>query len=110
MILNKKVHALENENVILKQPVQRNTEDNIKIYKEANYNTKSFKVMEEEIEDRTNRQLRKTLIIKGVPEVVNENWENTSQILAEIICNSVENISPDAALNQIERAHLRTTK
>ena len=32
------------------------------------------KVVERNLEDRTNRSLRKTLVIKGIPEVENETW------------------------------------
>ena len=57
------------------------------------------------MEDRTNRQLRETLIIKGVPEIDNESWENTSQIAAKIFSDTVASLSYDNANGQIKRAH-----
>ena len=64
-----------------------------------------IKSLEESIEDRTNRQLRETLIIKGIPEEDNEDWERTKQIIAETISNNIDNLSYDDAYNEIKRAH-----
>ena len=41
--------------------------------------------LENRIEERTNRQLRKTLIIKGIPEKNNESWKDTTNLLAKTI-------------------------
>ena len=73
--LNKKVLHLENENASLKQVVHENTKDSTNRSNEATQDRKLVTELEEEIEDCTNRQLRKTIIIKGVPEEENENWE-----------------------------------
>ena len=37
----------------------------------------SFKMLEEKLEDRTNRQLRQTIVVKGLPEKENEKWSDT---------------------------------
>ena len=34
----------------------------------------SFIQLEEKLEDRTNRQLRQTIVVKGLPEKSNEKW------------------------------------
>ena len=48
----------------------------------------SFKQLEEKVEDRTNRQLRKTIVVKGLPEKPNEKWSDTRNILAKHISKS----------------------
>ena len=65
----------------------------------------------EEIEDRTNRQLRETLIIKNVPEIDDENTGNmtknylaTKKLLAKVICEHI-NIGYDECFDSIKRAH-----
>ena len=43
----------------------------------------SFRQLEEKLEDRTNRQLRQTIVVKGIPEEENEKW--TSHGLTYVI-------------------------
>lgn len=60
----------------------------------------------EKVEDCKNRQMRKTLIFKGVPELANESWDKTERLLAEKIAEASNNkISKEDALTSIERAH-----
>ena len=45
----------------------------------------SFKLLEEKLEDRTNRQLRQTVVINGLPEKDGEKWSDTRNALAKHI-------------------------
>ena len=45
--------------------------------------------VEEKVEERTNRQLRKTLVIRGVPEQQNERWGETDAILSSVIAKTL---------------------
>ena len=56
------------------------------------------------LEDRTNWEMRKTLIIKGVPEVNEDSWDKTENALAASISN-VCNIDQDSAKDMFERVH-----
>ena len=57
------------------------------------------------MEDRTNRQLRETLVFKNVPEEREETYKDTKELLAKVINENCPNISYQSALNQIKRAH-----
>ena len=67
--------------------------------------------LEDKLEDRTNRSLRKTLVIKGVPDKVSESWNETENKLAEIFAENLSEgedegiVSFDDAKSMIERAH-----
>ena len=61
--------------------------------------------IKEELENRTNRQLRRTLIFKNIPENKNdESYADVKNLLADII-SSYTDISKDEAVAGIERAH-----
>ena len=60
--------------------------------------------VKERVEERTNRQLRQTLVIKGVPENDGETWEQTKQLLASTISNNV-NTSYNNAYSLLNRVH-----
>ena len=64
----------------------------------------SFKQLEEKVEDRTNRQLRKTIVVKGLPEKPHEKWSDTRNILAKHISKSY-NIEYKTAYAMFERVH-----
>ena len=95
--LEAKVTALEAENELLK----------------AN-NTKII-ALEERVEERTNRQLRKTLVFRGVPEEkpiaspsagpnqkkAEETWAETTAKLATLINQTCEEVSLDEATYMI---------
>ena len=49
---------------------------------------KSFKQLEDKVEERTNRQMRQTLVIKGLPEKDGESWQDTRNLLAKHIANN----------------------
>ena len=68
--------------------------------------------LEERIEERTNRQLRKTLVFRGIPEKSDETWEDTRNLLAKSIHETLQknedetsSIDMDDALAMVERAH-----
>ena len=62
------------------------------------------KQLREEIEERTNRQLRETLIFKNIPENGKETYEQTRELLADLISQHSD-ISYDVAFAQIKRCH-----
>ena len=62
----------------------------------------------ENVEDRTNRQLRETLIFKNIPEEEGDEedaYTETKKLLATVISTHVDGISYEQAFNQIKRAH-----
>ena len=63
------------------------------------------KIVERNVEDRTNRSLRKTLVIKGIPQVQNETWSQSEELLAGFIAEHVEGYDIERAKGSIERAH-----
>ena len=68
----------------------------------------NIKNIEEKIEDRTNRQLRETLVIKNVPENPDESYKDTKKLLAELISENVDGVTYEYAFSQIKRAHMET--
>ena len=60
--------------------------------------------MEKKHEDRINRQLRKTLVIRNLPEKDSEKWADTTDILANKISSLLE-MSLDDAYFEIDRCH-----
>ena len=71
-------------------------------------------VVLETIEDRTNRQLRKTLVFKGVPEEKistadgpprAENWSDTATVLARAMSAVIPNTTVEEARSMVERCH-----
>ena len=64
------------------------------------------KQLQEDMESRTNRQLRETLVFRNVPELNNEEtYAQTKQLLATTINEVCPDISYESALAQIKRAH-----
>lgn len=57
------------------------------------------------MEDRTNRQLRQTIVITGVEELQDESWDDTRELLAEEISKGLKNSfnSADKMLNRVHR-------
>ena len=64
----------------------------------------SFKALEEKLEDRTNLQLRQTIVIKGIPEKANEKWADTRNILAKSISKTYD-MEYKRAYSLFERVH-----
>ena len=63
------------------------------------------------VEDRTNRQLRNTLVFKGIPVTkgerhgMKEAWNETRKVLAETLAQHVLDLSVESAQNIFERVH-----
>jgi len=78
----------------------------------TDYQTTNCSIIEY-AEDRVNRQLRKTLIFKGIPEKTRdqqeenkkETWDETADILATNISEICQDIDYDEAWNMVERCH-----
>ena len=66
--------------------------------------------LREIVEERTNRQLRETLIFKNIPEEPDEDWEKTKALLATTIAENCETISFDDAFEGIKRCHRESAK
>ena len=63
------------------------------------------KAVEELVEERTNRQLRKTLVIKGVPEDEDEkSWQDCENKLSKIFAETLD-IPTEDAKSLIDRCH-----
>ena len=60
--------------------------------------------IEESIEDRTNRQLRKTVIFRGIAESDKETWDQTEAKLVSIITD-ISTYTTEDASEIIERCH-----
>ena len=97
---------------------EENTSMKYKLQNSINEQDKTLKI----IEDNKNRQLRKTLVFKGIPEnkfnddatslnpdgspkMRPENWDDTATILAESISEALDNTSVDQARKLVERCH-----
>ena len=62
--------------------------------------------LKEELENRTNRQMRRTLVFKNIPETKDdESYAEVKILLADIISSSCTEISKEEAFSCIERAH-----
>ena len=64
------VTKLEKEVAVLKEEI-------VNLKKNDAEQTGESKRLEENVEDRTNRQLRKTLVFHNIPEIESETWEQT---------------------------------
>ena len=75
--------------------------------KALNYVHKELEDITENVESRTNRQLRETLIFKNVPEVEgnDESYDDTKDLLATIISENLEDITYEQAFDLIKRCH-----
>ena len=60
--------------------------------------------IEEVIEERTNRQLRKTLVVRGIPELDGEKWVDTESILSKKISETLK-VEVSVAAGMIDRCH-----
>ena len=66
--------------------------------------SKKVQEIEERLEERTNRQLRQTLIIRGIQEVPNETWDDTKDLVAKAISKNTD-VSFQEATNMLNRVH-----
>ena len=110
----------------LQQEVRELKEDKHKIQDDLKNANKKIQALEERVEERTNRQLRKTLVIRGIPESSSNNsrhatnsstssataadpaaaetWNQSKEKLANAIAD-VSDISAASAIEMVERAH-----
>ena len=81
--------------------------DKLAILEQQNESLKKYIFqLRENVEDKTNRQLRKTLTFKNIPEKPDETWEDTTKVVAKTIERvSGNEISYDDAYNMLERCH-----
>ena len=113
----KRVQELENELDKTKTEVSVLKGENKRLKEKVNNVSSNQHSLEERIEDRTNRQLRKTLVFRGIPEQPStatdgaetathktESWQETKDLLADQISEICALPKPDAAA-MLERAH-----
>ena len=97
--LEARVKALEDENLNLKASIGRSEKEM----------SRRLTALEEKVEERTNRQLRKTLVIRGMEEKAAdqppETWEETRVAVAKIIAKTCPSIDENHAYDIVERAH-----
>ena len=96
--LNSKLSELNNQVVERDESIEELTS-----YKQLF--SSNVKALEERVENRTNRQLRKTLVISGIPEEANESWSATRRILAQTISENLPKCSYRDAADMFERVH-----
>ena len=127
----KLAEKLEKELSRCQSSIKELAKENSELKKQLNTNTKNIKQIEERIEERTNRQLRKTLVFKGIEEKLpeppeptdaldpsadttnrsanstsaKETWAETEEILAQHIADICE-IEVEEATKMIDRCHL----
>ena len=103
------ISVLTNANVKLRSHLDElsNKLDQLALHQDqsapSNFTEKLIQV-EERLEERTNRQLRQTLVFKGIQEQKNESWEDTFEILAEKI-SKILDISTRSAQDMLNRVH-----
>ena len=64
----------------------------------------SFKMLEEKLEDPTNRQLHQTIVVKGLPEKENKQWSDTRHVFAKYVSRAYQ-IDIKKANALFERVH-----
>ena len=63
-------------------------------------------LLAEKVEDRTNRQLRETLVFKNIPEEERDaSYKETKELLATVISRNCPDFTYNDVLTQIKRAH-----
>ena len=102
--LEARVKVLEEENKNLKK-------DTAKIEQDL---SKRITDLEEKLEERTNWQHRKTLVIRGIPDKPRdqpaETWEGSRVNVAKAIAKVCPEIGQDKAYTMVERAHRSSHK
>lgn len=109
----------------LEQEVRQLREEKTKLASDIKAANANIRAVEERVEERTNRQLRKTLVFRGIPEAAAvtandsrnsstssadtaptaaESWEASKKKIAEAIAN-VSDITAESAVEMVERAH-----
>ena len=72
----------------------------------SKYQANQINYLTENVESRTNRQMRNTLVFKGIPESKEEkSWEQTRTVLAATVSKCIPRLSKDDAYNIFECVH-----
>ena len=95
--LTARIETLENLLTKLQNQPKSEVEQNDNI-------TDRVRAVEELVEEGTNRQLRKTLVIRGIPEQQHEKWSDTDSTLSSIIAKTMD-IPLQEAGKMIDRCH-----
>ena len=106
---------------ILKKDCTQLKEDNTNLKSKLQTVIKEQESLQETIEDNKNRQLRKTLVFKGIPEqrfsdeqnsnpdgsprMNPESWDDTATILATQISETLDDTTVEQARRMVERCH-----
>ena len=93
---------MTSENIALKDQLTSIKSKDLKTIESDH--SKNIQSIEEVIEARTNRMMRKTLVFKNIPESANENWAETEKQLATAI-HDIADIPLKEAASYLERAH-----
>ena len=106
---NNRINELQHENIDLKTKLDALCQQFATFDHEltSSANTQLFNkinIIEERVESRTNRQLRQTIIISGVKERKDESWDDTRELVADVISKNL-NISFDSAEKMLNRVH-----
>lgn len=119
-----KINTVVKANEVLKQTVDENNASSTQAIerltmrmavleeKVRNYESLPDKVidLQEKLEDRTNRQLRETLVFRNIPETSpEENYAQTKELLAKHISEHTD-IPLEEIKQQIKRAHREAPK
>ena len=105
MIVSQKITTLTNRVKELEEKVAK-FEELPKVVKPLENLPLKVDQLIEKVEDRTNRQLRETLVFKNVPEEGrDESYAQTKQLLARVISTNCPEYTYEFALSQIKRAH-----
>ena len=70
---------------------------------------KKIKELEDLLEDQINRNMRNSLVIKGIPELENESWEQTKHAVGNLL-GPLLHENPLNIADGIARAHRRRRK
>ena len=117
-VIQLELEEVKKNNAELDLAVTKLYEENHNILQKLEENISSIPVpsnsqiseLSERIEERTNRQLRQTLVFSGIPESKqrngkDESWGQTKSILANTIKNVLPDCTYDQAFDMINRAH-----
>ena len=76
------------------------------LVKVNDFQSKQMNDLSERLESRTNRQLRNTLVFKGIPETSKEtSWNDTRVVLAETVAKCIPSLDQQTAHGLFERVH-----
>ena len=107
LLIKSAIEQLESASAEHKQEIERLSLENDVLKKQiSEFSADRISKLEERIEERTNRQLRQTLVFKNIDERggKEKDWSVTKDVLAETISSTLD-ISFDSAYDMINRCH-----